>query len=191
MRLSLRRSGSCPAGAGVRFAHDVGPLRGENYSAEPLREAPAGQLPLLLSMVSGGELRRLSACNCMGLRVRWQLAAKGAAVVLVAFVALQLVPALLRPPAPEPLPADVGLPRVVAAPLPVAEPETPKPVKKLPKSKPNQHPRRQPAHEVRPAPPPNSKAPPIPSPAPEPPPAPAAPEASIPPDDGSAEFAPH
>src|SRR5258707_12552104 len=49
----------------------------------------------------------------MGLRVRWQLAAKGAGVVLPGGVALQLVPALLKPPAPAPLPADVGLPRVV------------------------------------------------------------------------------
>src|SRR4029077_3917251 len=50
----------------------------------------------------------------MGLRVRWQLAAKGAAVVVAVLLALQLVPSLLKPPAPEPLPADVGLPQVVS-----------------------------------------------------------------------------
>src|SRR3977135_2817384 len=53
----------------------------------------------------------------MGLRIRWQLAAKGAAVVLAGLVAVQLVPDLLEQPAPDPLPADVGLPRVAAQPL--------------------------------------------------------------------------
>jgi hypothetical protein len=87
-----------------------------DHSAEPLREAPSGQLPLLLSIASGGELLELRTWCCMGLRIRWQLAAKGAAVALAGFIALQLGPALLEPPAPEPLPADVGLPRVVATP---------------------------------------------------------------------------
>src|SRR5258708_13101956 len=49
----------------------------------------------------------------MGLRVGWQVAAEGGGVVVAGVVALQLVPALLKPPAPAPLPADVGLPRVV------------------------------------------------------------------------------
>ncbi len=58
----------------------------------------------------------------MGLRIRWRLAAKGAAVVAAGFVALQLAPSLLKPPVPEPLPADVGLPQTTAIPsrVPIA-----------------------------------------------------------------------
>ena len=71
----------------------------------------------------------------MGLRIRWALAGRGAVVLLGAFIALQLVPKLLAAPAPAPLPADVGLQRIPAKPLPLAKPDTPKPIKKLPKLK--------------------------------------------------------
>src|SRR5881394_1904601 len=53
----------------------------------------------------------------MGLRVQWQLAAKVAAVVVGGIVAFHFIPAFLKPPPPEPLPADVGLPQVTARPL--------------------------------------------------------------------------
>ena len=46
-----------------------------------------------------------------GVRIRWRGVARVAAVVLVALIALRLLPGLLRAPEPPPLGADVGLPR--------------------------------------------------------------------------------
>src|SRR3954468_19253068 len=53
-------------------------------------------------------------------RVRWTSAAKAAAIAVGALVALQTLPALLKPPAPPPLAPDVGLPQPVVR---DAEPE--------------------------------------------------------------------
>src|SRR3954462_14255500 len=53
-------------------------------------------------------------------RVRWTSAAKAAAIVVAALVALQALPALLKPPEPPPLAPDVGLPQPVVK---DAEPE--------------------------------------------------------------------
>ncbi|MGN6216725.1 MAG: hypothetical protein ACTHN7_07190 [Solirubrobacterales bacterium] len=124
-----------------------------------------------------------------GVRVRWARAGKAAAIAIAGLVALQALPGLLKPPAPPPLEADVGLPRVV--------PKEPAPVRR----------RRgrqavgpaivvaKPAAPAHPPKPPSPSSPSTPEPAayvPPPPPAPAAP--SPPPavvDDGSEEFAPH
>src|SRR5262249_44738344 len=53
----------------------------------------------------------------MGIRVRWSAAAKIGAAIVAALLALQTLPALLRPPHPAPLPPDVG-PLGVHAPQP-------------------------------------------------------------------------
>ena len=47
-----------------------------------------------------------------GIRIRWRGVARVAAIVVVALIALRLLPGLLRAPEPPPLAADVGLPRV-------------------------------------------------------------------------------
>src|SRR4051812_44404580 len=47
------------------------------------------------------------------MRVRWTSAGKFAAAAVGVLLALQALPALLKPPAPPPLPPDVGLPRTV------------------------------------------------------------------------------
>src|ERR1700745_2438437 len=48
-----------------------------------------------------------------GVRVRWGSAVKVAAIAVGALLALQALPALLKPPEPPPRAPDVGLPRVV------------------------------------------------------------------------------
>src|SRR3954466_5655987 len=53
-------------------------------------------------------------------RVRWTSAAKAAAIVVAALVALQALPARLKPPEPPPLAPDVGLPQPIVK---DAEPE--------------------------------------------------------------------
>jgi len=138
----------------------------------------------------------------MGLRVRWKPVGKGALVLLAGFVALQLIPELLKPPPPEPLPADVGLPRVVAKP---AELEKRLPKRRLGRvarrggaltgRRPVFRPKRDLGRQVaprrktqpRPSTPTPRQDPPaeaiVPPPPPPPPPEP--------PGDGSAEFAPH
>jgi hypothetical protein len=138
-------------------------------------------------------------------RVRWSTLAKWVGAGLAALLAAQALPPLLRPPAPPPLAADVGLPRVRAA-----EPATPaalaarvSPARALPaRHRPDRHGRRRPtgrerrtepeahavgedqviiAPAVEPAtPPPPPAVTPAPPPAPPPPPA-----------DGSVEFMPH
>ncbi len=50
-----------------------------------------------------------------------EAARKVAAILGAAALVLKLVPALLEPPAPQPLPADVGLPRVAAPEAPAAD----------------------------------------------------------------------
>lgn len=57
----------------------------------------------------------------MGLRFRWSAAAKGIVLAVAGLAALQVLPPLLRPAQAPPLPADVGLPPVKAAPLPTRE----------------------------------------------------------------------
>jgi hypothetical protein len=52
-----------------------------------------------------------------GVRIRWRALAKLAALVVGAVAALQVLPALLKAPAPPPLARDVGLPRVKPAPV--------------------------------------------------------------------------
>jgi hypothetical protein len=63
---------------------------------------------------SGGEFLALSPWSCMRLRVRWGLVGKWGALLLGGIVVLKLLPGLLEPPAPAPLPADVGLPQVAS-----------------------------------------------------------------------------
>jgi hypothetical protein len=132
-------------------------------------------------------------------RVRWSTVAKVVLGAIIALLALQLLPALLKPPEPPPLAADVGLPKVVVEPV----------VKPVPAAAPKRHvplrlqrePRRRkrlpapspaPVGNPKPAPNPLPPAPaPMPVPAPSPVPAPApVPEPPPPPDDGSVEFAP-
>src|SRR5262249_52984059 len=50
------------------------------------------------------------------MRVRWSMAGRVLLAAGVVLLALRAAPALLKPPAPPPLPADVGLPRVAVAP---------------------------------------------------------------------------
>jgi hypothetical protein len=50
------------------------------------------------------------------MRIRWDAAAKWAALAIVCLVGLHALSSLLRPPAPPPLPADVGLPHVQVKP---------------------------------------------------------------------------
>jgi len=47
-----------------------------------------------------------------GLRIHWMTLGKGVALAGVGLLALQVLPGLLKPPAPPPLAGDVGLPRV-------------------------------------------------------------------------------
>ncbi len=151
--------------------------------------------------------------------MRWAGATRVAALAIVALLALQALPDLMKPPAPPPLSTDVGLPQAIPE---DAEPEQhrtpvplrPKfdavrmkgkrkqkaegdgavgPVRAVISSKP-QHRRRR-RHPQPPA-----AAPPVPEPPPaaapdySPPPAPAPappPHSPAPPGDGSEEFAPH
>ncbi|HWO83021.1 MAG TPA: hypothetical protein VNM38_04435 [Solirubrobacterales bacterium] len=150
-----------------------------------------------------------------GVRVRWAGIWKVAAVVAALLLSLQALPALLRPPEPPPLGADVGLPRVVPAPEEPPPPEPPSRRRRLekhrkrakgaeglaavdvissrPRPKPPHRHRRRPRFKPAPEQPPPPAAPPEqvpyePPPAPGPPPVPAPPPA--PAGDGSEEFAP-
>jgi hypothetical protein len=133
-------------------------------------------------------------------QVRWSVVAKATLVAVIAALALRLLPTLLRPPAPPPLAADVGLPSVEIQPErhepePKLEPVAPPRKRVPPPLKPErQHQKRKPATSPAPLtapvpvpePPPSApvSAPapvPVPAPAPEPPPRPG---------DGSVEFAP-
>jgi hypothetical protein len=49
-----------------------------------------------------------------GVRIRWAVLAKVAAIAVGGLAALQVLPGMLRAPEPPPLAADVGLPRVAA-----------------------------------------------------------------------------
>jgi hypothetical protein len=51
----------------------------------------------------------------MRVRVRWSQAGLVALGVAAVLLALRVAPSFLKPPAPAPLPADVGLPRIEAA----------------------------------------------------------------------------
>jgi hypothetical protein len=128
----------------------------------------------------------------MGLRIRWQAAGKLVAGVVGVFFVLQVFPELFEPPEPPPIPADVGLPRVVRAPpVQLAAVGPARSLGRVAR-------RRQDPPADPPAPPPS--APPVERPAPEPEPAPepaaepaieSPPPPPPPPEDGSAEFAPH
>jgi len=50
-----------------------------------------------------------------GVRIRWRGVARAAAIVVVALLAVRLLPGLLRAPEPPPLGRDVGLPRAKPA----------------------------------------------------------------------------
>jgi hypothetical protein len=133
-------------------------------------------------------------------QVRWSVLAKMALVVVIALLALRLLPTLLRPPAPPPLAADVGLPAVeiqheLHEPEPKLEPAaTPKrrvphplkPERRRQKRKPAPSPAPVTAPAAAPEPPPSA---PVSTPVPMPAPA-TAPEPPPLPDDGSVEFAP-
>jgi len=138
--------------------------------------------------------------------------------LIAGLLALRLGPALLKPPEPPPLAADVGLQGVAVERVPEHVPERRAPdsskdpghVRRQPApprqrrrlepkigSKPKPRPKQKAAEKPAPpqsppaipAPPPTPEPPaPAPQPAPSPAPAPAPPP---PPDDGSAEFAPH
>src|ERR1700753_2896038 len=55
----------------------------------------------------------------MRVRIRWSQAGLALLGVTGVLLALQVAPSFLKPPAPAPLPADVGLPRVGARSNPV------------------------------------------------------------------------
>jgi len=81
------------------------------------------------------------------------------AVAAALLLSLQALPALLRPPEPPPLGADVGLPRVVHAP---AEPPPPaaEQIRRKPQSKHAHERRRRHRRTAKPSPPPPAPAPP-------------------------------
>lgn len=139
----------------------------------------------------------------MGLRVRWTFVAKSAAILAGLLLAIQLVPELLKPPPPEPLPADVGLPRVKVDRSPIrnlgreaagrwpmrraesaeGKPRSRHPVDPGPRSRAERKQGPSPRRQDPPAATPEPEPAPEPSPPPPPPPPP-------PLDDGSMEFAP-
>jgi hypothetical protein len=139
-----------------------------------------------------------------GVRIRWRGVARVAAIVLVALVALRLLPGLLRAPEPPPLAGDVGLPKAAhrAAAVPDApthrrqvtkrrhKPSIEKPRKHPVKRKRKPHPVPEKVVESPPPPPPEYAPPAAPEPVAEPLPEPA-PEPVSTPGDGSQEFAPH
>jgi hypothetical protein len=63
-------------------------------------------------------------------RIRWRGVARAAAIVVVALIALRVVPSLLRAPEPPPLGRDVGLPRAKVAPVEPAREATKPPAKR-------------------------------------------------------------
>jgi hypothetical protein len=134
-----------------------------------------------------------------GVRIRWRGVARVAAIVLVAVIALRLLPGLLRAPEPPPLAGDVGLPKAAHPPAPVPDPPThrkqvtnrhkprvEKPHKHVTKRKHKADPPPEKIVESPPPPPPEYAPPAAAEPVAEPTPAP--PSA---PGDGSQEFAPH
>jgi translation initiation factor IF-2 len=56
----------------------------------------------------------------MRVRVRWSQAGPALLGIAAVLLTLRVAPSFLKPPAPAPLPADVGLPRVEAASAPAA-----------------------------------------------------------------------
>ena len=60
-----------------------------------------------------------------GIRIRWKALGKGVALAVAGLLALQVLPALLKPPEPPPLGADVGLPRVAVEAEPAPRPTAP------------------------------------------------------------------
>src|SRR5215467_2899973 len=115
----------------------------------------------------------------MRVRIRWSQAALALLGMAAILLALRVAPSFLKPPAPPPLPEDVGLPRL-ASEAPAVKRRI---KKKAPKPKPlhrrpiRRHPKPEPPKRRQ-----RTKAP-----APTPEPAPVAPS----PNDGSMEFAPH
>ena len=59
----------------------------------------------------------------MSLRIRWSQAGAVLLVGALVLLALRVAPSLLRAPEPPPVPADVGLPQVEAAPVEVVSPK--------------------------------------------------------------------
>jgi hypothetical protein len=186
--------------------------RFEGYPPLLLGTSPAG-LSCLIRELGGESAGFWSLAGVGRVRIRWKAAGKVAAIAVGGLLALQVLPGLLKPPAPPPLGADVGLPQVEVRPQ--AEPPPP-PLSSAPKprkrgrldakisSKPKPHRRKkrsQPKRvKSRPtatppaiAPPPEPAPEPAPPPAPEPSPAPSEPPTRVPPppaNDGSMEFAP-
>jgi hypothetical protein len=184
----------------------------------PKKYKPFGGAPNRSSHRFGGDISGFWACAGMRVRIRWSQAG----VLLVAaagiLLALRVVPSLLTPPAPPPLPADVGLPRVEAAPVPRPAPRA-RAVRNLGRvvsgggggrraeaaegkaSKRQAHrpgarssTQHKPSAPTRRQDPPATPPVPPPVPAPEPEPSPEASSPSVPtapPNDGSMEFAPH
>ncbi len=84
-----------------------------------------------------------------GMRIRWRGVARVGAIVLIAVIALRLVPGLLRTPEPPPVPADVGLPKAAAGTPPSIVPPRAEAKKRARRSVPRR--RRGSAGESRPA----------------------------------------
>src|SRR6188472_652488 len=145
----------------------------------------------------------------MSLRIRWSQAGAVILVGALVLLALRVAPSLLRAPEPPPVPADVGLPRIEAAPVKPIEITQPKRVPPHPE---HVHRRRKRKHHAHHQPKQKNKERLVPTPPPVPPPTPEAPEEPAssapppeasppsvatptpepaPPDDGSSEFAPH
>jgi hypothetical protein len=59
----------------------------------------------------GGDISGFGACAGVRVRIRWSQALLALFAAVGILLALRAAPSLLTPPAPPPLPADVGLPR--------------------------------------------------------------------------------
>jgi hypothetical protein len=81
----------------------------------PKKYKPFGGVPNPSSHRFGGDIPGFGACAGMRVRIRWSQAGLGLVAAAGILMALRVLPSLLTPPAPPPLPADVGLPRVEAS----------------------------------------------------------------------------